>query len=260
MTPYNAALITGASSGIGRALALELAAPGTTLHLNGRNAARLEDTALACRAKGATVHANVLDVTDALAMQAWIAQAGPLDLVIANAGISAGTGIGEPETAPQARAIFAVNLDGALNTILPAMTVMHAQAARHGKRGTIAAIASIAAFLPTPTAPAYGASKAALYAWAYASAPAARLAGIQLAVVCPGFIRTAMTAPNKFRMPGLMDAEPAARLILTRLAAGHDRIVFPWWMGLLARTLALLPITRRILAAQPGKPALPDPS
>ena len=129
MTPYKAALITGASSGIGRALALELAAPGTTLHLNGRNGARLEGTALACRAKGATVHANVLDVTDALAMQAWIAQAGPLDLVIANAGISAGTGIGEPETAAQARAIFAVNLDGALNTILPAMTLMRGEMA-----------------------------------------------------------------------------------------------------------------------------------
>ena len=252
MTPYKTVLITGASSGLGRALALELAAPGVVLHLCGRDAARLEATAQACRAKGANVNAAPRDVTDATAMADWIANAGPLDLVIANAGISGGTGQGQAETAEQTRAIFAVNLDGALNSILPALAAMRAN--RHG---TIASIASIAALLPTPNAPAYGASKAALHAWTLAASPSARADGILLASVCPGFIRTAMTAKNPFRMPGLMDADHAARIILAGLANGRDCIIFPWWMGLLARLVSLLPFGRRLMAAQPAKAGLP---
>ena len=150
MTPYNSALITGASSGIGRALAEALAAPGVTLHLGGRNANRLEQTAIACRAKGAVAHVAPVDVTNAEATAAWIAAAAPLDLVIANAGISGGVGIGTGETAAQARAIFATNLDGALNTAFPALETM-------APGGTIAVVASVAAFIPTPGAPAYGA-------------------------------------------------------------------------------------------------------
>ncbi len=256
MTPYRSALITGASSGIGRALALHLAAPGVILHLSGRNAARLAETAAACRAKGATAHPTVLDVTDAPATQAWIAAAGPLDLVIANAGISGGTGLGVGETPAQTRAIFAVNLDGALNTVLPALATMRAQAPHNGKRGTIAVIASIAALLPTPNAPAYGASKAAIDTWARASAPAAAAAGILLASVCPGFIRTPMTEANPYKMPGIMDADRAAGIILAGLAAGRDRIVFPWWMGALARIVGALPGGRRLLARQGAKAPL----
>ena len=173
MTRYNTALITGASSGLGRALAEALAVPGVTLHLGGRDLARLEQTAATCRARGATVHPNRIDITNAEATAAWIKSAAPLDLVIANAGISGGTGQGKTEAAAQTRAIFATNLDGALNTILPALETMP-------QGGTIAVIASIAAFLPTPGAPAYGASKAAIDAWTIASAPAARQRGIQL--------------------------------------------------------------------------------
>ncbi|MCX7382331.1 MAG: SDR family NAD(P)-dependent oxidoreductase [Alphaproteobacteria bacterium] len=260
MSPYRSALITGASSGIGRALSLALAGPGAALHLSGRDATRLDDTATACRAKGATVQAAVLDVTDAASMAAWIAAAGPLDLVVANAGISGGTGNGAGETAAQTRAIFAVNLDGALNTVLPALEAMRAQPARGGKRGTIAVIASIAALLPTPNAPAYGASKAAIDTWARASSPAAAAAGILLASVCPGFIRTAMTAANRYKMPGLMEADQAAQIILAGLAAGRDRIIFPWWMGLVARIVGALPFGRRLLARQGSKAALPDPA
>src|SRR5580692_3563444 len=98
-------LITGASSGIGRALAEACAAPGVTLHLSGRDAARLAEAASACRARGAEALPTVLDITDATAMAAWIGAAGRLDLVIANAGISAGTG-GRAETAAQCRTIF----------------------------------------------------------------------------------------------------------------------------------------------------------
>ena len=92
MTPYRSALITDASSGIGEALAIALASPGVTLHLSGRDQIRLDAVATACRSRGATVASEVIDVRDAAAMQAWITSAGPLDLIIANAGISAGSG------------------------------------------------------------------------------------------------------------------------------------------------------------------------
>jgi len=258
MAIYTSALITGASSGIGRALAVELAAPGVTLHLGGRDKTRLEETATLCRTVGATAHPRVVDVTDAAAMHAWITSAGRLDLVVANAGISGGTGQGDAETAAQTRLIMSVNLDGALNTILPALEHMAAQPlGPTNRRGTIAAIASIAGFLPTPGAPAYGAGKAALDAWTIASSPAAAAQGILLTSVCPGFVRTAMTATNTYRMPGLMDADRAARIILAGLAAGHRRIVFPRWIALLARAVSLMPFRDRLMARLPTKSSLP---
>lgn len=250
MTRYNSALITGASSGIGRALAEALAAPGVTLHLSGRDVARLEQTAIACRAKGAMAHVAQIDVTDAEATSAWIKAAMPLDLVIANAGISGGTGVGMGETVEQARAIFATNLDGALNTVFPVLETM-------APGGTIAVVASVAAFIPTPGAPAYGASKAAVDAWTVASAPTAAKRGIHLVSICPGFIRTPMTAANPYKMPGLMDAERAASIILRGLPKGGRRIVFPWWMGVLARSLALVSPIVALMARIQGKPALP---
>ena len=124
--PWNSVLVTGASSGLGRALAEGCAAPGVTLHLSGRDATRLEAAAESCRARGADVRAAVLDVTDAAAMRGWIDGAGRLDLVIANAGISGGTG-GATEPAEQAARIFATNLGGVLNTALPAIEAMAAQ-------------------------------------------------------------------------------------------------------------------------------------
>ncbi len=259
MTPYKSALITGASSGIGRALAEALAAPGVTLHLGGRDAARLEAAAAACRARGAVALPMAVDATDAAGMAAWIAGAGRLDLVVANAGVSGGTGIGGGETAAQTREIFAVNVDGVFNTALPALEVMAGQdVGAGGKRGTIAVVASIAALLPTPGAPAYGASKAAVDAWTVARARSAAAAGIQMTSICPGFIRTPMTAPNPYRMPGLMEADAAAGFILRGLARGRARVVFPWWMGLAARIVGLLPFGQRLMASQPGKGALPD--
>jgi short-subunit dehydrogenase len=255
------ALITGASSGIGRALARALAAPGVTLHLAGRDATRLEAVSADCRQRGATVMPSVLDVCDGAAMAAWIGTAGRLDIVVANAGISAGTGDAMAENPTQARAIFATNLGGVLNTVLPAIEAMTGQSpGPDGVRGRIAVIASIAAFIAAPNAPAYCASKAAVDVWAVAAAPGLRRGGIALSSVCPGYVRTAMTARNRFPMPGLMDAERAARIILRGLAAGRVRITFPWWMGLAARIGGLLPprVVGGLLARQRGK--APDPT
>lgn len=238
MPQFRAVLITGASSGIGRALAVACAAPGVMLHLSGRDPARLDATAADCRSRGADVLTALIDVRRAGAMVAWITGAGRLDLVVANAGISA-TGSETPERACD---ILATNLFGVLNTILPAIEVMALQEpGPDGLRGRIAAIASIAAFFPSPEAPAYCASKAAVDAWMVGSASAARARGIALTSVCPGFIRTPMTAGRQFPMPGLMNAERTARITLRGIEAGRIRIVFPWWMGCAARFGALLP-------------------
>lgn len=235
-------LITGASSGIGEALAHALASPASTLHLSGRDPTRLDTVAAACRARGARVEPVILDVCDASAMAAWLKGTGHLDLVVANAGISAGTGEAGVERPGQTRAIFATNVDGVFNTILPAIEIMSAQPpGADSVRGRIAVIASIAALIATFAAPAYGASKAAVDRWAVASAPGLRRDGIILTSVCPGYIRTPMTARNHFRMPGLMDADRAARIILRGIAAGRVRVTFPWWMGLAARIVDLLP-------------------
>jgi short-subunit dehydrogenase len=259
MSHINTALITGASSGIGRALAEALARPGAALHLSGRDSARLSTVAQSCRARGAEVHERVIDVCDARGMADWINGAGPLDLVVANAGIGAGSEDGAPESAAQVRAVFATNLDGALNTVLPALDRMLVQPPDSlGIRGRIAVIASIAAFVPAPNAASYSASKAALDNWTTASAPNAARHGVRLTSVCPGYIRTAMTAGNRFPMPGLMDADRAATIILRGVLAGRRRIAFPWWMAVLARLTGALPpaVSGRILAAPPGKAPL----
>ena len=236
------ALITGASSGIGAALAAVLAREGVVLHLSGRDRARLDAISHRCRAQGALVHEATIDVRERQAMAAWIEASAPLDLVVANAGVSGRTVNGEAEDPAKTRDIFATNLDGVLNTVLPAVQVMERQApGADGMRGRIAAVASIAAFIASPDSAAYCASKAAVDRWIRARAPETRRRGVLLTSICPGFIRTSMTASYQFPMPGLMDAEPAARIILRGIAAGRSRIVFPWWMGVAAWLAGQLP-------------------
>jgi short-subunit dehydrogenase len=251
-------LVTGASSGIGKALAEALAAPGVALHLSGRDAGRLAATAEACRARGATVREAVLDVTDAAGMADWVRGAGRLDLVVANAGISGGTGTAH-EPVEQARRIFAVNVTGVLNTALPAIALMAAQPpGTGGRRGQVAVIASIAAFVAAPGAPAYCASKSAVQRWAEALDVTERRRGIRVAAICPGYIRTPMTARNPFPMPLLMEPEEAARRILAGLAVGRSRVVFPRRLYWAARAFGALPAPLRNWAFMrlPGKPAL----
>jgi NAD(P)-dependent dehydrogenase (short-subunit alcohol dehydrogenase family) len=238
---WRGVLITGASSGLGRALAEACAEPGAVLHLGGRDAARLKATAEACRARGASVEARVLDVTDAPAVAEWVRRAGRLDLVIANAGISGGTG-GATEPADQAQRIFATYVGGVLNTALPAIELMARQEpGPDGVRGRVAVIASIASFVAAPGAPAYCAAKAAVQRWAEALDATERARGIRLHAVCPGYVRTPMTARNAFPMPFLMDAEEAARRSLAGIARGRVRVVYPLPLYLAARLVGGLP-------------------
>ncbi|HEY4136713.1 MAG TPA: SDR family NAD(P)-dependent oxidoreductase [Alphaproteobacteria bacterium] len=276
MQSPHSVLITGASSGLGAALATLYAASGVTLFLSGRHWPRLDNIAETCRAKGATVHATVVDVTDRDAMAAWIAESdalAPLDLVIANAGISGGSGgdgstdgstlgrASKIESAEQARRIFAVNVDGAMNTVLPAIDAMRAHAPRDNDgapfKGQIAIVSSLAGFRGLPGAPAYCASKAAVRAWGEGLRGTLATDAIRLSVVCPGFVRTPMTAVNPFPMPFLMDAEPAAANIYRGLLNDKARIAFPWPLYALVWFVALLTpaLTDRFINKLPEKPA-----
>lgn len=232
-------LITGASSGIGEALARRYAKAGTHLALTGRDPARLEEVAETCRKLGATVESAVLDVQDREGLINWmreIDEAAPLELVIANAGVSAGTGSGG-ETAEQARRIMAVNVDGVMNTVLPAIELMKPR-----RRGQIAIMSSLAAFKGFPGAPAYCASKAAVRLWGESLRGDLHSAGIGVSVICPGFVKSRMTAVNDFPMPLLMESERAASIIQRGLAANRARIVFPFRLYAVVWSLAVLPV------------------
>ncbi len=248
-------LITGASSGIGAALAKAYAKPGRRLALGGRNTERLNSVAATCRAEGATVRKTSLDVTDDTAMTAWIAEA-DADLVIANAGVSAGTG-GLGEGPGQANRIFDINLTGVLNTVHPAIdALLQRPRPADGKpRGQIALMSSIAAFRGFAGAPAYCASKAAVRSYGEALRNAYAADGIHINVICPGFVRSPMTDENKFAMPMLMDADKAARIIKKGLANNRSRIAFPGPMYALVWLLQALPpsLTDRLIQQLPEK-------
>jgi short-subunit dehydrogenase len=232
-------LITGASSGIGAALATGYAAPKTKLALIGRDTQRLEGIGQACRAAGAAVTTAAVDVTDHGVLAAWIADYDryqPIDLVIANAGISAQSG-GRGESDEQARRIFAVNVDGVMNTVRPLIQPMSERG-----HGHIAIVSSLASFHGFPGTGAYCASKAAIRVWGESLYAELKPKGVQITIICPGFVTTRMTATNDFHMPLLMDAERAARIIMRGLARHRPLIAFPWSMYAAARLLASLPL------------------
>lgn len=251
---YRHILITGASSGLGAALAAEYAGPDRMLTLGGRNAERLGAVAAACRKQGADVHAEAVDVEDKDAVRDWIERADartPLDLVIANAGISAGTG-GGGESETQARDIFATNMAGVLNTLHPALDLM-----RIRRKGQLAIVSSIAGYRGMPGAPAYSASKAAALAYGEALRGDLKREGIGVSVICPGFVKTPMTDLNPFPMPFLMPAEKAARIIRRGLIRNRALITFPWPMRLAAWWMRVLPsgVVTYLLSGLPEKSA-----
>lgn len=229
-------LITGASSGIGAALACAYAAPGRRLSLGGRDTSRLEAIAETCRNAGAVCETRQANVTDRNAMRDWVLAADdavPVDLVIANAGISAGAHKRGSAPVASDADIFATNVDGVVNTVEPALMPMLGRNA-----GQIAIMSSLASFRGFADAPAYCASKAAVRFYGEGLRRAHRRTGLRISVVCPGFVRSPMTDANNFRMPLLMDTDRAAKRIVTGLAHGRPRIAFPLPLYLGVRLLA----------------------
>lgn len=233
-------LITGASSGIGAALAVALAAPGRRLDLGGRNVERLAAVADRCVSAGAEVAAASVDLRDGGALRSWIAATPPPDLLIANAGVSGGSAASAE--------IIAVNLQAVIDTIEAILPSMQAGS-------QIALMSSLAGFNGMPSAPVYCASKAAVRFYGDALRARLRSRGIAVSTICPGFVATPLTERNPFPMPLLMTPDRAAERILRGLARRRATIAFPRRLYLLARLIALLPraITDSLLARVPSK-------
>lgn len=250
-------LITGASSGIGAALALHYAQEGHFLLLTGRDEGRLQDIADQCRAHGARVEICLVDVTERTAFANWLLQMDqiiPIDLVIANAGISGGTGGAENGSwIASEYKIFDVNVNGVLNTILPLIPRMMER-----RCGQIAIMSSLASFSGWPGAPGYSASKAAVRVYGESLRGTLAPHNIGVSVVMPGFVESRMTAVNDYKMPFFMKADKAARVIANGLRANRARIAFPWQTFAISGLIGLLPpaLSARLLAKLPAKPAL----
>ena len=225
MERFSSIVVTGASSGIGEALALDYAAPGVALALTGRDAARLEAVAAACRANGATGVPGTGDVVDRVRFAAWLTafdDAHPVDLVIANAGISIDKANSSLDDFSVIRRTFDVNVGGVLNTVEPLLSRLMAR-----RRGQIAIVASLASFIGLPYSASYNASKAAVRVWGESIRYVLKKSGIGVSVVCPGFVTTRMTANAPFPMPFLMTAARASSIIRRGLERNRARIAFP---------------------------------
>ena len=247
-------VITGASSGIGQALAEHYARDGVTLALTGRDAERLGNAITRCEARGAHVVSAVLDVTNRDEMAQWLEEVDDqytVDMVIANAGISAGTeGILEGEPPAQVRKVFDVNLNGVLNTIEPLQGRMIERGYGH-----IVLMSSLAGYRGWPGAPAYCASKAAVKTYGESLRGALRKSGVCVSVICPGFVKSRMSAVNEFPMPFLVDTPVAAKIIAKGLAKNKGRISFPFIPALMVWFISLLPdcAAQFILSKTPAK-------
>jgi short-subunit dehydrogenase len=233
-------LITGASSGIGAALARAYAAPQTHLALCGRDAARLAAVANLCRERGAEVIEACLDVTEAAAVAAWIDnvdRASPLELVIANAGVQGGLWRdGVCETLGELHRVMEVNFGGVSNTIHPVLPAM-----RRRRRGQVALIASLAALRGLPFSPGYCASKAAVRIYGEALRSWLAPEGIGVSVVLPGFVETRLSDTVSGPKPLILPPERAAEIIRRGLAKGRRQIAFPYPLYLGMQLMRALP-------------------
>ncbi|MFC3125390.1 SDR family NAD(P)-dependent oxidoreductase [Pseudoroseomonas globiformis] len=237
---FRSIVITGASRGLGAALARRYAAPGVVLGLIGRDAAALEAVALDCAARGALPRLAVQDVRDAAGMDALLREwdaAEPVDLAIANAGIAAGT---RPDGAAEGlRALTAqveVNLLGAAHLVEPLLPGMRARG-----RGAIGLVTSLAALRGLPDSPGYCASKAGLWAWGEALRGRLRAEGVQVTLLAPGYFNSAMGDRYVGARPFSMSAEVAAARVARALDREAAQAVFPWPLALALRLAPFLP-------------------
>jgi len=237
---YRTILITGASNGLGAALAEAYAAPGVHLALVARDPARLSVIADRCREKQATVSHACLDVTDVGTLADWIDKFDrqyPLDLVIANAGVSSTLRPGEAmESWDSVRRVFDTNVYGVLATIHPAIERM-----RQRGSGQIALISSLGAYVGMPISPAYNGSKAAIKVYGEGLRGSLAPQGIGVTVVCPGFVKSAMSDSYPGPRPFLVSAGTAAALIKKRLERNPARIAFPFPLSLAVWFLSIVP-------------------
>lgn len=233
--PWATVWISGASTGIGRELALKLARGGARVAVSARSRDKLEE--LARLAPG--IYVAPLDVTDAAASARAFAEIeaaiGPLDLIILNAGVWHPMGASGFDARKSANSM-AVNYQGIANALEVVMPAMIARG-----RGHIAMTSSVAGYRGMPKAAAYAPSKAAVISLAETLAPELRRKGVTLSVINPGFVDTPMTEVNDFPMPFMMPPDAAAEAIIQGLKKKRFEIAFPWQMVALLKTARILP-------------------
>lgn len=250
MTPLKV-IISGASSGLGRALAQHYAGMGATLGLIARRRDRLEILA----SELARTSIYVADVRDASAIRVaaedFMYRNGCPDIVIANAGISRGTLTEYAEDSEVFEDILATNVTGMVNLFQPFIVAMRASG-----RGSLVGIASVAGYRGLPGGGAYSASKAAAISYLESLRVEMYGKGVSVITVCPGYVVTPMTANNPFRMPFILTAEDAAERIARIVENKTLFAVIPWQMAMVARLLKLLPnfLYDRLFAKAPRKP------
>ena len=237
-TPGQSVFITGASSGIGSALAREYAKTGARLALLGRNRQRLDTLARECGPRAASTH--IADVGDLPALAAACDEVreaiGVPDVVIASAGVSVGTLTEHAEDLAAFERLLRTNLLGMGATFQPFIDAMRARGS-----GTLVGIASVAGIRGLPGAGAYSASKAATISYLESLRVELHRTGVSVVTLVPGYIDTPMTRVNRYPMPFLMPADKAAARMRRAIDRGASYAVVPWQMGLVAKLLRLLP-------------------
>jgi len=245
-------VITGASSGIGKALAHQYAKRGATLGLIARRGDLLTHLAGSLPVRS---YVYAADVRDARALAAvaedFIGRVGCPDVVIANAGVSAGTLTGNPQDNQVFEEILAINVTGMMLTFQPFIEPMKAR-----NHGTLAGIASIAGFRGLPGAAAYSASKAAAISYLESLRVELTGSGVSVVTICPGYIATPITGGNPYRMPFLMDADVAAKKIAGAIARRKRFYVLPWQMAVVGWFMRRLPrpLYDSLFSRAPHKP------
>jgi short-subunit dehydrogenase len=233
------AVITGASSGIGWALAKTLAAQGCRLGLVARRLDKLEALAAEIRQAGGTCAVAAGDVVERVALLEAIRsvgkQLGPIDLLVANAGVGAPTHL-NPLNIEQIERMIQVNLLGVIYSIEAVLPEMLER-----RQGHLAAVSSLAAYKGLPAESAYCASKAAVNTYMEGLRIQLRPRNIAVTTICQGFVKTPMTDPFEFKMPFVMDAEKAARKMVGALARRRKVYNFPWQMSLMMKVTRWLP-------------------